>query len=205
MPGFSKRKFGGKRRRRRKMALSRKVNLIMARSQPETKFVAAGSTGAITTAVVMDMLPNWVQGTGDTNRVGAKIFMKYLIFKAALTWNSSSTIQFSAIRLTLVEYRDATLPAYTDVFASSLDLLALWSTNNAGRYRVLHDRVYRVGDRGNAGRVNYINIKLKLNKHLIFAEDADTAPNNVRYAILLIGDDTNGPNLKFSNRIAFTG
>lgn len=201
-----RKRFRRRRRRGRRSgySLKRKVNLALARSKPEDKFLNDIKSQVVTTPTAEGVIPDISQDVTSSGRIGNKIFAKRAMYHFEIFWNTSSTQLFSTIRFIFVKWWDSTLPAYTDIMRSSSLVTSFYNVGNATRFKILYDRKHMVGKQGNANAVKYFNVSIKMNQLLVFDGDAAVGASNVRYALLMIGNDTNGPTLSYSRRFVYT-
>lgn len=91
------------------------------------------------------------QGSGNVGRVGIKVCMKSILFRANILWNGGQTTNApSQVRFVIVFDKQAngSLPARGDVFQDGTVGLTPLNLQNAERFVVLVDEWSDIGDNG---------------------------------------------------------
>lgn len=116
--------------------------LYTKRGRDELKVIDTNNyTVAVPTAGSVILLNGVAQGTDYTNRIGRKIIMKSLLFRAVLYPSTAASAVFgTTIRIMLVYdcQTNAATPAITDFFAGGVYLEAMNLTNR-DRFKVIKD------------------------------------------------------------------
>jgi len=195
---FRRRRFRPRRRRtrfrRRRTGgrMVRKVNIALARSKPERKFVDVplysfqGSTvGSVVDAMNTSTID---QGTDDDQRIGNRLFMRNYDVRFSIQRSDTAVAVTQVTRVIWFKWLENNVPSASSVLESP-SMFSHYSKAGAGLFKILSDRFYTIGSQGNVVKNIYRRSIVQLKDKWIYTSNTDLLPNSKRVFILAIGEE----------------
>lgn len=193
---FRRRRFKPRRNRRRfkrrgNKSLLRKVNIALARSKPERKAVDEGITitsvpaaGVVREVVLLGIF----QGVESNQRIGDRLYMRNFDLRWSIRYNALSDFPMQLVRVIYVMWSQEGSPTVTEILTDA-SIFSHYNKANAGTYKIMSDRTYNVGDRGNTSieimRRNILQVK----RTWVYTNSLDVFPTDHRVFYILIGNE----------------
>lgn len=236
--GRKRRFYGAKRLARRVSSISRMLRSKGVRNTEIKYHEISGKTNANrpTTSVpaVKCLTADISQGTGNEDRIGAKIFIRKVNLQFQLRANNLSTSPETYVRILLIRDKQPASPTvgpiYADLFkfpqalpasadpdqspsTMAMTMMTRKHTSNriAGRFQWLHDKWYKVSNEAGVGsEIITIRRHMSIFKPCFYGDlpsDGDRGPGHI-YMFAISNDGrntvTSHPAFDWSVRLSFT-
>jgi len=195
---FRRRRFRPRRRRtrfrRRRTGgrMVRKVNIALARSKPERKFVDVplfSFQGSTVGSVVDSMNTTSIaQGTDSDERIGNRLFMRNYDIRFSIQRSATAVAVTQVTRVIWFKYFENAVPSAGDVLETP-SMFSHYRKAGVGLFKILSDKFYTIGTQGNAVLNIYRRTIMPIKDKWVYTNAADLLPNNKRIWILLIGEE----------------
>ncbi|AJD07564.1 capsid protein [Sewage-associated circular DNA virus-34] len=194
-----------KKKSEKKFTSKRSINTMLSRL-PETKYYDVYHTTTITQNGALDLLTGMTTlGTGEGQRVGSKVFVKYIQVNGLIMRNASSTIDNLRI-IIFMDKQGMNTPAVTDIMepaylGSGFSPVGRINEYRIPRYKILYDKLTHVSTQKDG-----FNFKANLRINMpVYYVSTSTFKNQVY--ILFLGDNGNVLTLPYCNytaRVSYT-
>lgn len=169
----------------------------------ETKFLDAAANGTtVTTTATVNGIFTLPVGTGDSQRVGNRVWMKSFFLRLAVTPNATAGLNF----LRFIVFKDrqcnGSAPAASDLLTSSTNYLSPLLMDNNMRFKILFDRIYTVDSDATGAQVDKVYRKLKF--PVEFQDTTSAAISNGLFILMISDQATNGPTVSYQSRLKYT-
>lgn len=180
------------RRRRTGNRMVRKVNIALARSKPERKFVDVplySIQGSLVGTTVDAMnTTSILQGVDTFERIGNRLFMRNYDVRFSIQRSATATAVTQVTRVIWFKYFENDTPSAGTILETP-SMFSHYRKSGAGLWKILSDRFYTIGSQGNAVLNIYRRSIVQLKDKWIYTSGTDTLPNSKRVFIVIIGEE----------------
>jgi len=190
------------------MGLLRKVNIALARSKPEKKFLDEGViTTSITSAgVVVEPFSGGIfQGIGSNDRIGNRLYVRNYDIRWSIRYNALSDFPMQIVRVLWVMWSNDGSPSVLDILTTA-SIFSHYTKTNVATWKLLSDRFYYVGRQGKDRVETMHRSIIPIKKTWVYSGNLDLTPVDHRvFYILLTNEETllDQPNFDFNGRLNY--
>lgn len=192
------RKFKRKARRRKK-TVKQQVKATLNRMVEKKYFDVDLAQTEVTTAGVITNLGAIPQGDGATERTGDRVRVKNIHARFSLSAQDATNI------VRVIWFRalnsQGTGPSVSNLLGNWYDPLN--SINVPARFKIISDRTYSLVSNSDS-EVRTLNMNLKVDKTLNFAEASTNPYGNALYFLAISDSSLSGPPISGTARLYFT-
>jgi len=207
------------RRYKRKTIKSIKPNQSFAarvqavlKKQVETKFSIFSTTEAsintLTSPTLTYALNNLAQGSTVLTRVGQKVHAKYLDVRGHVHTADGNAAQYVRVLLLSANVGDDGLTDLTETNAgisgpAGADVSAIYARINTTKYRVLGERILKLGPSLNTYGTKFFHFKKKLNMTLNYDQGSNVPERNKIFMVVFPRRADNDESLGTTSELTF--
>lgn len=181
----------------------RNANFVRTYLRPELKRYEEVATNATSSTATIIHITSVVGGPDEDDRIGNRIFAKYVTMNLSATINASATATICRILLVVDTDNTGTDPTAALILETANNVLSPINSDYTQRFTTLIDRIVNLSINGQNNWVDKVYKRCNFMINYTGPAGTETAKNNI-YLLLLSNEATNTPTIGYYFRLAFT-